>query len=192
MSYILDALKKAEADQDPEARTSLALARHEQRRSRLLAYGLLVALIVNAIVLLWLFLPERWLGSAISDDSTRPPAAPVRPAEQAPAPSRTQPPVATGTTDEVSIRPISSNAALPQPVPLSRLPADVRRRFPDLRFSTHIYADAPDLRAIVVNGVRLEEGDRLENLRLQEITEEGAVFLFEQRSVSISVLDEWD
>lgn len=191
MSYILDALKKAEADQDPEARTSLALARHERRRSRLLAYGLLVALIVNAIVLLWLFLPERWLDSAITDGSTRPPTAPVRPAEQAPAPSRSQPPAA-GATDEVRIRPTSSNSVMPQPVPLIRLPADVRRRFPDLRFSTHVYADAPDLRAIVVNGVRLEEGDRLENLRLQEITEEGAVFLFEQRLVSISVLDEWD
>jgi hypothetical protein len=61
-----------------------------------------------------------------------------------------------------------------------------------LEFSTHIYADEADLRAIVVNGVRLKEGDRLDNVRLQEITEEGAVFAFENQLVSISVLDSWN
>ena len=58
MSYILDALKKAEAERDPEARASLAMAQHERRRNRWLAYAVVIALIANAAILLWLFLPE--------------------------------------------------------------------------------------------------------------------------------------
>jgi len=85
---------------------------------------------------------------------------------------------------------ISDTAASPES--LSSLPADIRYRFPPLDFSTHIYADEADLRAVVVNGVRLEEGDRFEGLRVHEITEEGAVFEFEGRLVSISVLDGWN
>ena len=45
---------------------------------------------------------------------------------------------------------------------------------------------------MVVNGVRLQEGDRLENVRLDEITEEGAVFSFENQLISVSVLDGWN
>ena len=75
---------------------------------------------------------------------------------------------------------------------MNSLPSAQRARFPELTFSTHIYADDADLRAIVVNGTRLEEGDRLENLSLSEITEDGAVFRFEDRLVLVSVLDGWD
>jgi general secretion pathway protein B len=78
------------------------------------------------------------------------------------------------------------------PFGVSSLPDAQRRRFPNLEFSTHIYADDADLRAIVVNGSRLEEGDRLQNLVLSQITEEGAVFRFEGQLVSVSVLDDWN
>jgi len=77
-------------------------------------------------------------------------------------------------------------------MPVSSLPSGQRERFPTLEFSTHVYADDADLRAIVVNGTRLAEGDRLGSLRLQEITEDGAVFRFEGRLVLVSVLDAWN
>jgi general secretion pathway protein B len=67
-----------------------------------------------------------------------------------------------------------------------------RARFPELSFSTHVYAEDAGLRAVVVNGERLTEGDRLGNLRLTNITETGVVFRFENYLVSISVLDDWD
>jgi general secretion pathway protein B len=95
-------------------------------------------------------------------------------------------------TGETSIGPGTGPAPTAEPVPVSSLPGSQRQRFPDLEFSTHVYADDADLRAIVVNGTRLLEGDRLGNLRLHEITEEGAVFRFEDRLVSVSVLDAWN
>ena len=182
MSFILDALKKAEADRDPEARASLALAQQDRRRNRLLAYGLVVALIANAVLLLWLFLPEFENGveQPVETPMLSPPAA-AEPAAP-PAPVKTQ---VTRPADPVA----SVNV---EPVPVGSLPGEQRRRFPSLEFSTHIYAEDADLRAVVVNGVRLEEGDRLDNLRLHEITEEGAIFAFENRLVSVSVLDGWN
>ena len=74
MSYILDALKKAEADRDPEARASLAMAQHQQRRNRWLGYGLVIALIANAVILLWLFLPAQPQLPSSSMGATRAPS----------------------------------------------------------------------------------------------------------------------
>lgn len=93
--------------------------------------------------------------------------------------------------DDVLIGP-GSTLVSAGPAPLSSLPEPMRRRFPMLTFSTHIYAEEPDLRAVVVNGRRLVEGDRLGELRLERITEDGAVFLFEGREVEVGVLEAWN
>ena len=79
MSYILDALKKAEADRDPDARASLAMAQHDRRRSRWLAYAVVIALIANAAILLWLFLPEDGAAPQTAVDISPAPAQPPRP-----------------------------------------------------------------------------------------------------------------
>lgn len=100
---------------------------------------------------------------------------------------------AESATGETIIGPgTTSTYANPEPTPVSSLPSAQRARFPTLEFSTHVYADDADLRAVVVNGTRLEQGDRLGNMRLEEITEDGAVFRFEGRLVSVSVLDAWN
>ncbi len=204
MSFILDALKKAEADRDPEARASLALAQHDQRRNRILAYGLVVALIANAAVLLWLFYPdaepeaEPAAGPASAGVERTAPAdtadttAPQRTRTDAPTRQMPPPPVSTPAQRQSVRAPVSASAPDPTPVSVNSLSGEQRRRFPSLAFSTHIYAEDSDLRAVVVNGVRLKEGDQLENVRLYEITEDGAVFIFENRLVSVSVLDAWN
>lgn len=218
MSYILDALKKAEADRDPDTRARLAFEVREQRRNRLITYGVLAALIANAVILLWVFLPEELTlpaarAPAEPVEATTPAAAPtVSPAATPavspvaePEPAAPAPVIAAPTTaparavsrpadmapDEVLIGPRSAPASA-TPVTLSSLPDATRRRFPTLSFSTHIYAEEPDLRAVVVNGRRLVEGDRLGELRLERITEDGAVFLFEGRQVEVGVLEEWN
>jgi len=231
MSYILDALKKAEADRDPDARASLAMAQHERRRNRWLAYAVVIALVANAAILLWLFLPEQNPDATAAgrESSAQQPAKLTNPGAQspqtlpaipepasagrdttpasqaparespvdvaAPAPAASRPAntmAAESATGETIIGPGTAPASVAEPQPVSSLPSGQRQRFPTLEFSTHIYADDADLRAIVVNGSRLQEGDRLGSLRLQEITEEGAVFRFEDRLVSVSVLDAWN
>lgn len=229
MSYILDALKKAEAERDPDTRASLALAQHQSSRQRLLLYGVIVALLVNAVVLVWLFFPESGPGStasvpaatAMAEPPARPrsavagpgsdsaprftPAPPPQPTYQAasaapppraaqslPGAQRDGTPTAPATEGSQRITPPPSARDTRSRVTLAGLSPDARARFPELAFSTHIYADDPNLRAVVVNGTRLVEGDALAGMRVHEITAAGAVFAFEDQLVSIAVLEDWN
>lgn len=200
MSYILDALKKAEAERNPDTRASLALGEAERRRHRTLLYVVIAALLANAVVLLWLFLPESDQGpAAVTPGAERAasPSASTTERVASPGPSTTGP---SPTGDRVpEIMPATGPlpaAPAPTPTPvrttLAALPAADRARFPALAFSTHVYADDPTLRAVVVNGTRLKEGDRLESLEVAEITESGAVFAFGNYLVSVPVLEGWN
>jgi len=213
MSYILDALKKAEADRDPDTRARLAIEERERRRNRTLIYGVIAALIANAVILLWLFLPDA---AKPPSNTTRPAAGTDLPAvidEQAgrasvtavpppaPVPEITDPQEGARDVNRRIVQEPASPTRRPEPqetvlevqsVTLAGLPAAARSRFPALDFSTHIYADAPDLRAIVVNGSRLLEGDVLGELTVHEITETGAVFAFERYLVLVPVLEGWN
>jgi len=196
MSYILDALNKAEADRDPQARANCAVAQRESHRQRLMIYALLAALLTNAVVLVWLFFPEPTgsepiepppAATAPSQSTARQPA----PAPQITAPERSASPIAPpGPAAEPDLEPPAEPRF--QRTTLAGVSPAARIRFPELTFSTHVYADDPTLRAIVVNGTRLVEGDRLEGLIVHEITEEGAVFAFESYLVTIPVLEEWN
>ncbi len=219
MSYILDALKKAEADSDPSLRSSLLLAQPAQRNPRLQALVIAV-LVLNAAVLIWLFGP--WSETAVAPLANLTPAATTGtpPASREPGPSPNPEPAGTtaapaGSAASAQPQPLAAApadppavatapvAAPPRPAPapagrvltettLGNLPTAARARFPGLTFSTHIYADDPSLRAVVVNGERLTEGERLGALRLDGITEEGVVFEFERWLVAVSVFDSWN
>jgi hypothetical protein len=225
VSYILDALKKSEADRDPDTRASLAFEQREHRRQRLLTYVVLAALLANALILVWVFMPERWRPApaatpattgqkSLQDSPTATPPAPNAGRDIEPPPPGTPAPAAVpaipahanaataarATVPGVSAAPgetvigpdAAAVAVAAAPQRLADLPPDVRRRFPELNFSTHVYADEPDLRAIVVNGTRLMEGDRIGNVTVREITEDGAVFAFEGRLVVVPVLENWN
>ncbi|MFV2090111.1 MAG: general secretion pathway protein GspB [Pseudomonadales bacterium] len=175
MSYILDALKKAEAERDPQARARLAIEQTEGRKHRLLIYGVILALMANAVVLTWLFYPDmqrvvsaRPIAQQTSGRST---SATEQPTPQTPAAPR---------------------ASKIERTTLKALPAAVAARLPRLEFSSHIFAEDADLRAVVVNGQRLEEGDRIGAVTLVEITEDGAVMAFERYLITVPVLENWN
>lgn len=228
MSYILDALQKAEADRDPDARASLAIAQHARDRQRLIGYGVIAALLVNALILVWLFFPEpdestttvaTPAGTSAAPAPTGAPAIRPKPVEPNPArvePTDTatvavripqpapapQPAVRPPESTAQSATPVrtpppsttvrSTTAAAPRPVTLAALPAELRARFPELRFSMHIHGDEPAMSAVVINGRRLVEGDSIEGLTVHRITESGAVFRYEGYLVDVPVLDSWD
>lgn len=234
MSYILDALKKAEAERDPDTRASLAMEQRDRRRLRTLSYIVVAALLLNALVLVWLFYPAS---PGVADlpapdisgsSTTAPPARAVEPlpADPVPSPAAAEPPVemvaatepapatvapprpqpparapgatnepdpasTTSTSTSISASGAAETAARQARVTIAELPSALRQAFPRLNFSTHVYADDPALRAVVVNGVRLEEGDTLEGLVVQEITSDGAVFAYDRYLVSVPVLADW-
>lgn len=47
--------------------------------------------------------------------------------------------------------------------------------WPPLALSTHVYSSSPASRNVIINGMRLKEGDRLDSgVKIEEITETGA------------------
>lgn len=189
MSYILQALKKTEAENDPDIRVSLAVDRSVQQRQRIVLGCVVVALLVNAGVLLWLFLPQLPSLTTQPNVATTPPARAIAPVV---AERETAQPVPVQTESRSSQLAEISVRALPQSLELAALPASVRSRFPNLDFSTHIYADDPSLRAVVVNGQRVTQGEAVGELQFSEITENGVIVKFEDYLVNISVLADWD
>ena len=230
MSYLLEALKKQEAEENPDAAVALSLVTQRQRRQRRLSLLLWAALTVNVCVLaallfwpgglpLWLGESAPQLTGAGSGSDAAPAAADAAEATGSamaaaqPAPisasadgMATVPPAAVDTAaatpaakptvPQPSISPAQAEPETARidatPVSLDALPASVRARFPGIVFSTHIYADDRDLRAVVANGRRLSEGDRLGEVGVSEITETGVILTFEDYRIAVPVVGFWD
>ena len=62
---------------------------------------------------------------------------------------------------------------------------------PGIVISSHVYADDPENRTIIANGVTLQEGSVLAGLPLKEIGPNGIVVEFESWLVEIPVFADW-
>lgn len=76
-------------------------------------------------------------------------------------------------------------------VALTELPPSARARLPGIVISSHVYADDPENRTIIANGVTLQEGSVLAGLPLKEIGPNGIVVEFESWLVEIPVFADW-
>ena len=87
----------------------------------------------------------------------------------------------------------SEPAETSQPIEeIGELPEKVRNDLPAMTFSFHIYSENPEQRTIIINDRRMREGDDISpGLRLQGITKDGVILLFEHHRIHISVLSEW-
>jgi len=208
MSLVLDALRRQQAEQEPGAAVTLALAAEHRHRQRMWIAVLAVALMLNAAVLAWIFIGRDAGMSAGPDTTPQPATAPTQPAAPTASevvPAAPEPTTAGATSPAADTAPTPTPpAAAPAPpspepplrviverLPLDALPGSVRARFPGIAFSTHVYAADPSLRAIVANGERLQEGERVRGLLIREITETGVVFEFENYLVEVPVFTEW-
>ena len=72
------------------------------------------------------------------------------------------------------------------------LPEPLRSRVAALEFSTHVYADEVDMRAVSIDGERLGEGDRSRTgVEVVEITPDGAVLSLDGTLVYVDVMARW-
>ena len=204
MSFVLEALKMQQAGTDPDAVAARALADIHQRRYRLWV-GIAVAVTaVNVVVVLWLvgtsWLPRPGAEPAVA---TTPVEATLAAAEVVAEPAApevdTLPvPVQPSVQPPAYVPPPAYVQPAPQPVQrvtrlaLGDLPSAARGRFPGIAFSTHIYAEDRDLRAIVANGRRLTEGESIRGLRIEEISATGVLLRFEDYLVDVPMTTDWD
>ncbi|HEX7035757.1 MAG TPA: general secretion pathway protein GspB [Pseudomonadales bacterium] len=224
MSFVLEALKKQEADRDPDAAVSLAKAGALHRRHRRWMALFAVAMAANAVLVGWLLwggpaapragdgaaatveqpastqsAPQprssaMWEAPAVAAEPGPALAAELRRSEPAPAPV-TPPPVAA-KQPEPAPAPAAAQTSAPTAGPgivgLDELTPAERRRFPGIAFSTHIYSEDPELRAVVANGQRRQEGDRIRGLEILQITRDGVVLAFEDKRVKVPLAVDWD
>jgi len=198
VSFVLQALQKQEAAGDAAAAVSLAQGTAQRRRHRLWMGLFAVAMTVNAGLLVWVFGVPGWhteTPDAAAVDDTRPPAAAAAAAPESGV-TATPPGPATDTRVDAATAAAAAPArpapAAPQRVSLQGLPPQARQRFPGIAFSTHIYAEDADLRAIVANGERLTEGERIRGLEIVEINEGGVLLAFERYLVEVPIAADWD
>lgn len=218
MSYILDALKKAEAERDPKAAVQMSLAATATQRNRWLVIIAGTALALNvALVAVWLWNEQTTetnavaqRQSAVVEEQRQTQEEKLQPAQiAASAASNSLATAGVATGAQPSIDPLTTtpnSSAVPlqaqeMQAPKSRALQRITYgeydrsqpgRLPELSFSTHIYGSEPSFRAVVVNGQRLTEGDYLNNLKLVEITDGGAVFEFDNYWIDVSVVSGWD
>ncbi|MBX3705174.1 MAG: general secretion pathway protein GspB [Pseudomonadales bacterium] len=194
MSLVLEALRRQQAEREQDPAAVMLMHAGRRQRTRLWPIVLTCALLLNAGVFAWIFIARS--------DGTGAPAETVHAGETAPPG-----PVAAAAAAPADPAVVEPVAAIPEPVPepapaqpmrviverlpLGSLPAGVRNRFPGIAFSTHIYAEDPTLRAIVANGERLQEGDRVRDMLIREITEDGVVLEFENYLVEVPVFTDW-
>lgn len=206
MSYILDALRKAERERrlggipGIELSSQSAAAGRGTRWPQWLALGLLVnALLVAGAIMLW----QQQRSSA----TDAPPAAPTNAPElldtddlpasiELPAPAvQEQRPFADGVGEGDSLggkaspgqaapaapapRATPAPRALPPPPLLSELPQRYRNSVPDLALTVHVYSDVPSQRFVFINDRRYREGQQLkEGPQLESIQPRGVILSF--------------
>jgi hypothetical protein len=192
VSYILDALKRSEQEEKNRQLPALDSV-HVFSRPRPVTSGLIVLLLVSLLVVtgaaLYFFMQSNQLVDTVSSldldnkdkESEAPePAAPV-----------------VSNSLLINPKPIATKNGItrdPDIVPLriSQLPSDIQRKIPQMRFSSHIFAEDPTLRLVNINGKNISEGETVEDdLLLLEISEEGVVFLFLSYTFEMSVLRDW-
>lgn len=202
MSYILDALKKSEAERSRGVVPTLLTPPQTSFRSGAVGWLLIAALIVNAgLFAAWLYWPR-------TDTTTTTARAPEPVAAVAPtavssiatAPQGKPPPEVQSKPLSEPEPPLEASVArqpttiAPPPLP-SRQADDVAQSdsgSADVSFSTHVYATDPSMRAVTMNGKRFVEGDTIRpGVRIREITETGVILDVNGRPIPVDVLQDW-
>ena len=209
MSYILDALKKAEQERDLGRVPRLETV-HDNAPRPARAWPWLIAgvLLVNAAALIWWLRPGAHSDVAGPVRQAPPPriarSAPALPAApqitRVPTPPVVAPPVAAIPVTPAaprapvttSVAPAASPPVVTTPVatnvPLLRdLPADFRAAVPPLSLDVHVYAPSATSRFVLINMKKYHEGEQLaEGPRIEEITEEGVVLSYQGQQFRIA------
>lgn len=204
MSYILDALRKAEHERHLVQPPALALLPPVDRPSRKrfwpwLGAGLVLGVNV-ALLAFFLIQPQP---TVLPVAATPPPVPSLPPA---PTPAQSTPPAPATPRKDPAGKPAASEpsrptvapasrerrdepvrppvtpgsvtlAPGPEPVPLlETLPAGAKRGIPALSLDIHVYSRDSDKRFAVINGRRYREGERLsEGPTLEAVTADGTI-----------------
>lgn len=182
MSFILDALKKSEAERQQQASREFSslptAAASAAPRRWIWALGALLLLNILALIALATRGKDRDRLTTIADEAAA--EAPV----VAAAPDFTARPRETGTAaahSEAEARSAASAASLPAAAlpTLTELRLNEGVALPDMNLDIHVYGASPADRFVFIDRQKLAEGDRLENgARVEEIGPDGVIMRY--------------
>ena len=196
MSYILDALKKSDSDRqretEPQTRSIHAeyRVREKPRNSAWRPMVATVLLLAGGGVGVW--------GSRLNwfAAEPQPPPAAVKP--EVPVVAVAAKPV------ETAPEPLHPAASSASPVQTGDVPpatalleiwqlSEAEQRFlQTLNVSLHVYSQEPAQRTVIINGLRVREGQPLgQDLNLLEITTDGIIVSFQEQRVHLSTIEPW-
>lgn len=181
MSFILDALKKAESERSRSSGPVLMDVRVAPPRRRLPAWAwvLGIVLLANLGVLAWLLLREPAPPVQTAAASTEAPKEPA--SAPAVAPAATPEPAPAAPAGSPVAPPVNTSPPAPPPPDFSNLPtmqdlAGVGVALPRLQLNLHVYDASPAHRYVLLNGARMREGEfTADGVKVEAITPQGVV-----------------
>ena len=202
MSFILDAIKKSEADRKKSQQTDIYslqdqdIARpsvHTHRSRWLLLCFALVILVLTG----W-YLWSPLLNYMSEYDAANKDVSASVVAEDALDQKENFTPVietaSTSTADEL-MPTYSINDSLPPNHQIKELweqPVSFQNQLPTLDFAFHVYSEVAEQRTIIINDRRLTEGQMIaRGLKLHTITESGVILFYQDRFFHVDVVTQW-
>ncbi len=217
MSYLLDALRKAELERNlgqvPSLEKAQLITPPPRRRWWFWAVSLILLGNVSALMGLYFYYqPDPTIAQTPSTDQSgaakatanskrpEPTLPPTTPSLAAAAPATVVEAETSSTPSEIIKLPdslpdartvdrkASSQTENWQPAPLQALPSDFRRALPPINIDVHVYSDDPEKRFVLVNSRPYREGDRLEEGPfLENINEQGTILSYKGQRFMIPV-----
>lgn len=197
MSFILDALKKSEAERQRQNSPGIASIPHTERRRSGPKWIWIISalLVVNLAALVGIMLRSGTNSEsiAVNEIATENPAPRAAPARQAPAPAAAIPATqaeAAPRREPVTTAPAQQPPAEPAAEPVNRpvqrmteglpslneLRAQGVLQLPEMHLDIHVYSGQPADRFVFVNMKKYTEGATLsEGPAIREITKDGVV-----------------
>ncbi len=210
MSYILEALKKAEQKREREEQPKLLTFSEQpvlvRRKRHIWPYLLLVLLFLNVGVIIWLIAPWKAEKTGatvklpvVQQTATATPAVVVENREQ----NRTvdakvvsqeketeKAPAAKRVPAEPQTRTEKKITTVDKVFSLNELPPAIKSALPEFKVSGHAYSSEPHTRVVRVNEKILQEGQQLSpGLKVEEIVPGGIIFTYQGYRFRIGVVE---
>ena len=194
MSYILDALRKAEIE-----RRGVSLGDHLPTRSRF-PFRSLVAILVllNTVLIAWLLIdptkPRIATDGSVEKSADHVFASKeVLPTKSSKSPTGLLPTPQLSPPDVSAVQEVDPPRIRPELVYYRDFEGVVGNAFPNLGITIHTYTTEPRERAIHIGGNMWREGDEVsDGMILETITENGIEVTYQGYRVLIDVFEMWD
>lgn len=191
MSYILDALNKAEKDRQQNT-PDLTETQHRttsppapEKNNKIWLLGLVFIALLGAT---WLVLsPKEGIVPMIQ--KTPQDAQPTAHITPITSPK----PVVAEVIKPVGTAKLVPNHSVEKNMPnIMGLDENIRRQLPSIQISAHVFGENASKRMVIINNRVFHEGDYItEQLQLLNITQQGIVLKFDSETFTMNIKDKW-